>query len=164
MSSSPRRARVKAAYATVRVLDPISGKPTVAGFHEGAVFPVEADPENVAALVRREYAEWLDEDETEAVVKQKTAEDKAAEDAAAWRLEDAEAAIKKDADDAEDSEPDEPNGGKDDDNGGKPKPYASKEAWLAYAVSQRAEGVSEEDATEALADKTKADLIAEFGG
>jgi len=50
------------------------------------------------------------------------------------------------------------------DDGDKPKPYASKEVWLAYAVSQREDGVSEEDATAALTDKTKAELVAEFGG
>jgi len=162
---SIRRARVVVAYATVKIIDPISGKPAVRGFDQGAIFPVEADPENVAALVRREYAEWLDDAEVKEVVKQKTAEDKMAEDAAARRLEDAEAAIKKAEGDDDGSEPevDEAKDDNGDTNGDKPKPYVSKEVWLAYAVSQRAEGVSEEDATEALADKTKADLVAEFG-
>ena len=57
---STRRARVVVAYATVKLLDPTTGKWTVHGFYQGAVFPENADPENVATLVRREYAEWLD--------------------------------------------------------------------------------------------------------
>lgn len=49
-----------AAYATVKITDPVSGKWTVHGFTQGGVFPAEADPENVANLVRRGYAEWVD--------------------------------------------------------------------------------------------------------
>lgn len=56
-----RRARVTAAYATVRVLDPATNAPTVLGFHQGGTFPDTADPENVENLVRRGYAEWVDE-------------------------------------------------------------------------------------------------------
>ncbi len=50
------------AYATVKVLDPISGKWTVLGFYQGAILPDSADPDNVANLVRREYAEWVDDE------------------------------------------------------------------------------------------------------
>lgn len=55
-----RQARVSVAYATVKVPDG-AGKPTVMGFHQGTVFPASADPEDVARLVRRGYAEWVDE-------------------------------------------------------------------------------------------------------
>ena len=55
-----RQARVTVAYATVKLLDPATGKWTVHGFPQGAVFPSNADPDNVANLVRREYAEWVE--------------------------------------------------------------------------------------------------------
>jgi hypothetical protein len=56
-----RRARVTAAYATVRIMDPATGAPSVRGFYQGAVFPDVAFAEDVERLVRREYAEWADE-------------------------------------------------------------------------------------------------------
>lgn len=92
---SARRARVTAAYATVKIIDPISGKPTVLGFYKDAILPPEADPENVASLVHREYAEWLDSGDAKAVDKQETAEEKAEADAAKQRADEAEAAAKK---------------------------------------------------------------------
>jgi hypothetical protein len=71
---------VTAAYATVKLLDSVTGKWTVCGFYQGAVLPEFADPENVASLVRREYAEWLDAGETKQVDKQQAEEDKAAQE------------------------------------------------------------------------------------
>lgn len=59
-----RQARVSVAYATVKVRDAVGV--SVRGFHQGAVFPDSADPDAVAALVRRGYAEWVDEVEPEA--------------------------------------------------------------------------------------------------
>lgn len=47
--------------------------------------------------------------------------------------------------------------------GGRPKDYASKGEWVDYAVSNRGEGVSEEDARVAAEGKSKTDLIAEHG-
>jgi colicin import membrane protein len=85
---------VVVAYATVKVLDPISGKWTVHGFPKDAIFPAEADPENVANLVRREYAEWLDAGEAKVVDKQETEAEKAEAAAAKQALDDAEAAAK----------------------------------------------------------------------
>lgn len=172
--SAPRRARVLAAYATVKVLDPIDGKPSVRGFYQGAVLPIEADPENVASLVRREYAEWLDKDGAELLVKQETDTDKAVEVAAEQRRAEGEAAAKQ-ADDewastpegvaaadkaeadakAAEQKPARPDG--------RPDGRASQATWLAYAVSQRPEGMSEDDARTAYGDKTKAELVAEFG-
>ena len=85
-----RRARVTVAYATVKLLDPATGKWTVHGFYQGAVLPENADPENVAGLVRREYAEWVDSGEAKAVDKAETEAD-----AAKQRADEAEAAAKK---------------------------------------------------------------------
>jgi hypothetical protein len=50
------------------------------------------------------------------------------------------------------------------DAGGRPKDYASKPEWVDWAVSQRPEDVSEEDARAQAEAKTKADLVAEYGG
>lgn len=45
----------------------------------------------------------------------------------------------------------------------RPKDYASKPEWVEYAVLLRHAGVSEGDARTAAEDKSKADLIAEYG-
>lgn len=71
-----RRARVIAAYATVKIMDAASGKPTVCGFYEGAILPPSADPQNVEGLVRRGYVEWVEEPEQPADPEPK-ADDKA---------------------------------------------------------------------------------------
>lgn len=77
-----RRARVTAAYATVRIMDPALG-PAVVGFYRGAVLPESADPEGVARLVRREYAEWVDAEDAPAVEAEPEAEPEAPKKAAA---------------------------------------------------------------------------------
>lgn len=56
-----RQARVILAYATVKLLDPVSGS-TVRSYYKDAVFPDSADPEDVERLVRRGYAEWVEND------------------------------------------------------------------------------------------------------
>lgn len=60
-----RQARVIAAYATVPCVDASSGKPTVYGFYHGAVLPPTADAEHVVGLVRRGYAEWVEQPKVE---------------------------------------------------------------------------------------------------
>jgi hypothetical protein len=50
------------------------------------------------------------------------------------------------------------------DSGGRPKDYASKPEWVDWAVSQRPEDVSEEDARAQAEAKTKAELVTEYGG
>lgn len=47
---------------------------------------------------------------------------------------------------------------------GQPAPYAAKTAWVDYAVSCRADGVSEEDARREAEGMSKADLIRTHGG
>ncbi len=47
---------------------------------------------------------------------------------------------------------------------GRPPQNASKADWVTYAVSRRADGTSEDDAKAAAEAKSKADLIAEYGG
>jgi hypothetical protein len=47
---------------------------------------------------------------------------------------------------------------------GRPKDYASKGEWVDYAVSQRADDQSEQDARAEAEAMSKADLIAKLGG
>lgn len=49
-------------------------------------------------------------------------------------------------------------------SGGRPSVRAPKEDWVAYAVSQRGEGVSEDDARAVAEGTSKADLLAQYGG
>lgn len=46
---------------------------------------------------------------------------------------------------------------------GRPSVRAAKEDWVTYAVSQRGEGVSEDDARVEAENTSKADLIAKHG-
>ena len=132
-----RLARLTAAYGTVRVVDPATGGPSIRGFYQGAVFPAAADPEDVERLVRRGYAEWVDEDEPA-------------------RPEDPDAAIDNGS----------PTPAVDADDGlapQRPGDSASKAAWVDYAVACRNDGVSEQEARAAAEAMTKADLITLHG-
>lgn len=130
---SDRRARVVAAYATVKVVDPTTGKWTVAGFQKDALLPADADPENMATLVRREYCEWVEGPVAEP---EPPADDGEVDDEAT----------------------DEPV------KSGRPDGRSSQATWLTYAVSQRPEGMPEDEARDKYGDLTKAELIAQFGG
>jgi hypothetical protein len=46
----------------------------------------------------------------------------------------------------------------------RPAGNASQATWLDYAVANRPDGMSEEDAIDAYGSKTRAELVAEFGG
>jgi hypothetical protein len=46
---------------------------------------------------------------------------------------------------------------------GRPDGRSSQATWLNYAVSQRPEGMTEEEARDAYGDMTKAELVAQFG-
>ena len=47
--------------------------------------------------------------------------------------------------------------------GGRPAGNASQAAWLEYAVANRPEGMPEDEAREAYGNKTRAELVTEFG-
>lgn len=47
---------------------------------------------------------------------------------------------------------------------GRPKANSSKDEWVTYAVAQRGEDTSEEDARREAESMTKADLVARHGG
>ena len=47
---------------------------------------------------------------------------------------------------------------------GRPSVRAAKEDWVTYAVSQRDEDVSEDDARAGAEGMSKADLVAQYGG
>jgi hypothetical protein len=143
-----RQARVVVAYAVVKVLDPLSGKPTVVGFPQGAVLPAYADSQNVADLVRREYCEWVDPQPSgwagEPDLPVEEAEPVTVGASAVAQV-------------------NEPTQVATEVANGKPKPYASKVEWVDYAVAHRPEGMSEYDARSAAEAKTKDELIAEYG-
>jgi hypothetical protein len=46
----------------------------------------------------------------------------------------------------------------------RPAGNASQASWLDYAVANRPSGMSEEDAIDTYGSKTRAELVAEFGG
>lgn len=136
-----RKARVTAAYATVKIVDPGSGSWSVRGFYEGGVFPESADPEDVERLVRRGYAEWVDGDAGPAEAP-----------AAPTAVEETVDAIVEETEEADDGlEPQ------------RPGDSASKAVWVDYAVALREEGVSEAEARTAAEAMTKADLITVHG-
>lgn len=137
-----RRARLTAAYGTVRIMDPATGAPSIRGFYQGAVFPDSADPQDVARLVRRDYAEWVD-DEPEPLGDPGATID--------------EAPVVVQAPDVVTETPDltprQPT---------RPAESANKAAWVDYAVAMRDDDVSEADARAEAEAATKADLIAGY--
>jgi hypothetical protein len=129
--------RVKAAYVTVRLAR--DGAEQVQGYYAGAILPSFAVQENVELLVRKGLVEPVEDVD-----------------------------LPDEADDA-----DEDQGGSEGEGTGtgddvppvplaRPAANGSKADWLAYALSQRAEGVSEDDVRAELEPLTKAELIARF--
>lgn len=162
-----RQARVTAAYATVKILDPSSGSWSVRGFYQGGVLPESADPEDVERLVRREYAEWADEipgpadpgatiDEAARYTAPEPVAEPVAETTASDQADTAEAtaAAEADQDDA-DTAPT------------RPAQSDSKAAWVDYVVAYRTADItddaSEADARADAEAMTKADLIKQYG-
>lgn len=141
-----RRARVTAAYATVRILDPATDAPSVRGFYKDAVLPEAAFTEDVERLVRREYAEWIDDVPGPA------------DPGATIGDEGPKSGPHKDVMVVEPTD--------ETDDGlapQRPGDNASKAAWVDYAVATRDEGVSEDEARAAAEGMTKADLITLHG-
>jgi hypothetical protein len=110
------------------------GGESVRGFYEGGVLPASADPENVKILVEKGMVEKVTAPEPEPATEPAVLVDEDRDDL------DAEPA------------PDRPLVG------------ASKADWVEFAVTQRADGVSEEDARVEAENSTKAELVARFGG
>lgn len=121
--------RVTAPYVTVKVTDPGSGKPVVAGFTQGGVLPANVERESAELLVTKGMVERFDAD---APVEEPVAVAPVAPPSGTPAVD-------------------------------RPATSAPKPEWVAFAVSQRAAGVTEEDAKAAAEAKSKADLIAEFG-
>jgi len=128
--------RVTKPYVTCKVRDDLGGE-SVRGFYEGGVLPASADPENVKILVEKGMVEKVDAPNAEAV--QPDARPPA------------ESVVETDGDD-EQLEAERPPVG------------APKADWVAWAVAQRADGVSEDDARAEAENSTKAELVAKHGG
>lgn len=126
-------------HVLVKIIDEASGQPTVIAFAEGGTIPPSADPEDVKRLVVKG-----------ALVEVEAAEaDKPAKETALRPVT---------------SAPVAPAAAKPADKPVAPQPNATRAEWIAYAVANRAAGVSESDAkAEAEAMPNKADLIAKYG-
>jgi hypothetical protein len=136
--------RVTAPYVTVNVLGPDGESATMLGFYKGAILPGHVDPESARRQVAKGMVEEFDAaepgiDSDDVVEGQQAVSDEGQKgdpesDAAPAALL------------------------------ARPAANGSKADWLAYAVQQRAEGVSEDDARAELEPLTKAELIARFPG
>jgi hypothetical protein len=122
-------------YATVKLIDSATGQPTFRGFNEGSILPPTADPADVKRLVGKGAVADLD---APASVAEPEPEPNP-EPELGYEPEPEPGAVVR------------------------PKDYGSKAEWVDYAVSQRSEGVSEEDARAVAELSSKAELIAEFG-
>jgi hypothetical protein len=150
---------VIAPYITVKCRDDVAGGMIIREFYQGGVLPDGADPDNVKRL--EESGMVADQDTPEADVMgvpagtpipgeppnvpvTETAQGSALppDVRMANALEAAGLAS----------------------TGGRPGRNDSKAAWVDYAVSQRPDDMSEEDARAEAEAKSKADLIAQYGG
>jgi hypothetical protein len=156
---------VVAPYITVKCRDEVTGGVIIREFYQGGVLPKEADPDNVKRL--EEGGMVADQGSPEADVMgvpagtpipgeppnvpvTETAQGPAlAQDARMANALEAAGHTETSSEIRTD---------------GRPNRNDSKAAWVDYAVSQRGEGVSEEDARAEADGKLKADLIAEYGG
>jgi hypothetical protein len=147
---------VLAPYVTLKVRDESTGQLVLLGYYAGAPVPAGADPEDVERLTRKGLivesgtvaAETLavpagtpipGEPPNVPVTEQPAITVPLAE-----RVRQQEEAA----------------GSKD----GRPRQTDPKEAWITYAVALRPEGQSEDDARAEAEGKTKADLVAKYGG
>lgn len=156
---------VVAPYVTLKCRD-IRGGLQVLEFYQGATVPEEADAESLKSLLDKNMvAEVGSEDADLAATGKPLAEAKREKAAADARVE-AEAKLAGKASTARTASTSDDTSDEvaaDTTINGRPKASASKEEWVTYAVDQRGDLVSEEDARAAAEAKTKADLVAEFG-
>ena len=142
--------RVCAPYVTVSVIQAGGGE-TVLGFYEGGTLPPNSKTESVESLLAKgmvEKAEDLpDYEEPEQAKPTNTIE----------------VTPPKEPEKA-DAETDKPDAAESVFADRPPKVNASKEEWVNFAVSQREGEESEEDARAYAENRSKADLIAEYGG
>lgn len=127
--------RVTAPYVTVELQTAPGAALNTLGFYRGAILPATVDPESARRQVSKGMVEEIDD------LPQ-------ADDAPA-----AGEVTGTDESGAGDLSAESP---------ARPAANASKADWLAYAISQRAEGVSEDDARAELEPLTKAELTARF--
>lgn len=129
--------RVTAPYATLRVPNEV-GQEILVGFYEGAVLPQGINRDDLDRHIRKGMVAEEGTPEAEVAVPVGMP---VQFDAAGMPTEPAATT-----------------------RPGRPPVNAPKAEWVAYAVTQRAEGTSEDDARTAAESMSKADLIAKYGG
>ena len=134
--------KVTAAYVTLRVPNEL-GQEVLLGFYEGAVVPEHVNQDDLDRHLRKSMV--AEEGTPEA--------DAASPVGRPVNFDDAGMPVSP-------QPPAGDQGGRD----GRPSVRASKDDWVTYAASQRAEGVSEDDARAEAEGKSKAELVAKFGG
>lgn len=137
-------------YITLKVLSDTGGT-VLREFYAGAVVPDNADPEDRDRLVRK--GALVDEDSAEAEKAVPAGTPVPGQPPNVPVTEQAGGPL------SERLAPEEPAP-----EAQRPAGNASQAAWLDYAVAHRPDGMSEEDAIDAYGSKTRAELVAEFGG
>lgn len=130
---------VTAPYVTLRVKDQ-TGKEVLLGFYEAAPVPDSVAKDDLERHIRKGMIAEAGTDEADAA------------SPVGRPVQFDAAGMPEQAKPAAEGKPD-----------GQPALYASKGAWVDYAVTQRADGVSEEDARADAESKSKAELLAEYG-
>jgi hypothetical protein len=148
---------VAAPYVTLKVKGQ-QGQDVTLGFYEGAILPDGADSDDLERLIRKGMVVEADSPEAEFAVPAGTPKPGeppnvpvTEQPVQALPLEERQ---RRQMEAAEQGEQ----------RGGRPRVNASKEDWVEYAVTQRADGVSEDDARAEAQAMSKADLIAKSGG
>lgn len=137
-------------YATVVLLDETGGE-TVRGFYEGGILPANAQTESVQGLLEKGAVEEVDAEESQEAQVEPPQNTIGVTPPEAPKTEEAPAEVPAEEEDA--PVEDVP-----------PLVSASKADWVAYAVSQRKAGVSEQDARAEAEGWSKNDLITMYGG
>jgi hypothetical protein len=158
---------VTAPYVTLKVKDQ-AGATVLGELYQGAPVPENADPENVQRLLDKGMVAVVGTAEADLMgvpagtpipgepPNVPVTEQSGASITPADRMDRAMAAAEQSEKTDADAEARK---------SGRPHGNASEDKWRDYAVSRRvADGVSEEDARAEVADKTKAELVAEYGG
>jgi hypothetical protein len=148
-------------YVTLKVRDATTGAEVVREFYEGGVLPEGANSDDVDRLLRKDMIAEEGSDEANLAapagtpkpgeppnvpVTEVPAGSLAPDERQRRQLE----ALRQSQDAGE--------------RGGRPHGNAGKQAWVDYAVSQRTDGVSEDDARAEAEGMSKADLVAKYGG
>lgn len=152
---------VTAPYVTFRAKDSAGGS-ILREMYQGGTLPDNADPNNVERLLEKKMIAEVGSQEADLLgvpagspIPGEPPNVPVTEQSPAYVDQQARLQRAQDAVDQAD---------RTDQRGGRPRVNASKEDWVEYAVTQRAESVSEDDARVEAQALSKSDLIAKSGG